>query len=130
MIYYPRLDWKMEWGGGTAVYNSQRTNIDKHDPYNGNRLLVFNAALPHKAMPVSRECYELRTCVVFKVLIHGGTGASIDPEQTHRPSSASESIGAPTTAPVGSDIPNQKYQENVDFYKNAIKQGNYKIKFM
>ena len=129
MIYYPRLDWKMEWGGGTTVYNNQRTNIDKHVPYKGNRLLVFNAELPHKAMPVSRECYELRTCIVFKVLIHGGTGASIDPEQTHRPSSALESIGAPKSAPVGSDIPNQKYHENVDFYKNAIKQGNYKIKF-
>ena len=32
-------------------------------------------------------------------------------------------------APVGSDIPNQGYRENIDFYKNAIKQGNYKIKF-
>ena len=70
-----------EKGQGALLNNhkirvSQRTNIDKHVPYKGNRLLVFNAALPHKAMPVSRECYELRTCVVFKVLIHGGTGAS------------------------------------------------------
>ena len=34
--------------------------------YVGNRLVIFDAHLPHKAMTVSRECYELRTNVVFK----------------------------------------------------------------
>ena len=34
--------------------------------YKGNRLVVFDAYLPHQALPVSRECYQLRTCVVFK----------------------------------------------------------------
>ena len=87
MIYYPRLDWKLEWGGGTMV-NSELVN------YVGNRLVIFDAPLPHKAMPVSRECYELRTCVVFKCNIIN------------------------------------KAKETVDFYKNAIEQGNYKIKFV
>ena len=59
MIYYPRIDWKPEWGGGTLV---SETLV----PYVGNRLVVFTASLPHKAMSVSRECYQLRTCVVFK----------------------------------------------------------------
>ena len=59
MIYYPRLDWKPEWGGGTMV-NRELVN------YVGNRLVIFDAHLPHKAMTVSRECYELRTNVVFK----------------------------------------------------------------
>ena len=86
MIYYPRMDWKKEWGGGTLV-------DDTLIPYVGNKLIVFTASLPHKAMPVSRECYQLRTCVVFKC--------------------------------------NVVYQakETVEFYKNAIEQGNYKIKF-
>ena len=86
MIYYPRMDWKKEWGGGTLV---DETLV----PYAGNRLVVFTASLPHKAMPVSRECYQLRTCVVFKCNV-------ID-----------------------------KVKETVDFYKNAIEQGNYKIRF-
>ena len=86
MIYYPRIDWKKEWGGGTLV---DETLV----PYAGNRLVVFTASLPHKAMPVSRECYQLRTCVVFKCNV-------ID-----------------------------KVKETVDFYKNAIEQGNYKIRF-
>ena len=86
MIYYPRMDWKKEWGGGTLV-------DDTLIPYAGNKLVVFTASLPHKAMPVSRECYQLRTCVVFKCNV-------VD-----------------------------KAKETVDFYKNAIEQGNYKIKF-
>ena len=86
MIYYPRMDWKKEWGGGTLI---DETLV----PYAGNRLVVFTASLPHKAMPVSRECYQLRTCVVFKCNV-------ID-----------------------------KVKETVDFYKNAIEQGNYKIRF-
>lgn len=59
MIYYPRLDWKLEYGGGTYIDGEL---IE----YKGNRLVVFDASLLHSAMPVSRECYQLRTCVVFK----------------------------------------------------------------
>ena len=59
MMYYPRLDWQPEWGGGTMVDGELVQYI-------GNRLVIFDAHLPHIAMPVSRECYELRTNVVFK----------------------------------------------------------------
>ena len=59
MIYYPRMDWKPEWGGGTLI-DGQLV------PYVGNSLVMFDAKLPHMAMPVPRECYELRTVIVFK----------------------------------------------------------------
>ena len=80
MIYYPRMDWKTEWGGGTVIFEDIRSKspltiseianieIDRHVNYKGNRLIAFNAQLPHQAQPVSRECYELRTCVVFKCI--------------------------------------------------------------
>ena len=71
MIYYPRMDWENEWGGGTLV---NETLV----PYAGNRLVVFTANLPHKAMPVSRECYQLRTCVVFKCNVVDGIKKTID----------------------------------------------------
>jgi hypothetical protein len=64
MIYYPRMDWKPEWGGGTLI-DGQLV------PYVGNSLVIFDAYLPHMAMPVSRECYELRSVIVFKILIEG-----------------------------------------------------------
>jgi len=92
LIYYPRMDWETEWGGGTAIYkeiiNSNKSpdykkefanlEIDKHINYRGNRLIVFDAYLPHQAQPVSRECYELRTCVVFKCNISDGGRDRLD----------------------------------------------------
>ena len=107
MIYYPRLDWKMEWAGGTAIFEEvinsfgspdfekefANLKIDKHVNYRGNRLVVFDAYLPHQAQPVSRECYELRTCVVFKCNISGGN------------------------------------RERLDFYKENLEKGNYQIRF-
>ena len=68
MIYYPRLDWKPEWMGGTAIWNEQKNEIEKYVNYIGNRLFVFDASLPHQAMTVSRQCYALRTCIVFKTI--------------------------------------------------------------
>ena len=59
MIYYPRLDWRMSWQGGTLVDGELI-------PYVGNRLIVFPAKNPHQAQAVCRECYELRSVVVFK----------------------------------------------------------------
>ena len=66
MIYYPILDWEPEWLGGTAIWNKEKTEIVKYVNYIPNRLFVFDAKLWHQAMSVSRQCYRLRTCVVFK----------------------------------------------------------------
>ena len=107
MIYYPRMDWITEWGGGTAIFNECKNSvnspdfkeemknieIDKLVHYKGNRLVVFDAFLPHQAQPVSRECYELRSVVVFKCNIDGGN------------------------------------RERLDFYKNAINDGKYKVEW-
>ena len=67
-IYYPRMDWRIDWGGGTAIYDNDLNGITHHINYKGNRLIKFPANLPHQAQPVSRECYQLRTCVVFKTM--------------------------------------------------------------
>ena len=67
-IYYPRMDWRIDWGGGTAIYDNDLNGITHHISYKGNRLIKFPANLPHQAQPVSRECYQLRTCVVFKTM--------------------------------------------------------------
>ena len=68
------MDWQIEWGGGTTVYTEDTTigstdpssDVDRHVAYRGNRLLVFDAYLPHQALPVARECYHLRSIIVFK----------------------------------------------------------------
>ena len=66
LIYYPRLDWKIDWGGGTAIYNDDVTEIEKHFVNKGNRIIMFDANLPHQAQPISRLSFQLRTCIVFK----------------------------------------------------------------
>jgi hypothetical protein len=71
MIYYPRLDWEKDLGGGTRV-------DEDLVPYVGNRLIVFNAKIPHQAMPVSRQCYELRSVIVFKTYIDGANDERLD----------------------------------------------------
>ena len=30
LIYYPRLDWKIDWGGGTAIYDNELNNNYKN----------------------------------------------------------------------------------------------------
>ena len=67
-IYYPRLDWKPEWLGGTALWDTEKENINKYCNYIGNRLLIFKTHIKHQAMPVSRFCYELRSVIVFKMV--------------------------------------------------------------
>ena len=69
MMYYPRLDWKPEWLGGTAIWDDEGKNIDRYCNYIGNRLIIFPANNNHQAMPVSKFCYELRPIVVFKLFV-------------------------------------------------------------
>ena len=78
MIYYPILDWEPEWLGGTALWNTQKTEIEKYVNYIGNRLFVFDAKLNHQAMSVSRQCYRLRTCIVFKTFRSDANAQRLD----------------------------------------------------
>ena len=78
MMYYPRLDWKPEWLGGTAIWDDQKKNIDRYCNYIGNRLLIFPAHNWHQAMPVSKYCFELRPVVVFKCFVKGDSVERLD----------------------------------------------------
>lgn len=68
IIYYPCKDWQCHWEGGTAFYNDNQTDCLKYVSYKFNRIIVFGSKIPHRAMPVTRECYRLRTSVVFKTI--------------------------------------------------------------
>ena len=86
LIYYPRLDWKADYGGGTVIYEedggakspTHDYRTDKLIDYRGNRLLVFDAYLPHQGMPVIRECHKLRTNIVFKAYCSEGGRQRLD----------------------------------------------------
>ena len=65
IIYYPNMEWKKEWRGGTMIKNELCD-------YVGNRLVMFPASEKHQAQTVSRECHELRSVVVFKTSVIKG----------------------------------------------------------
>ena len=44
----------------------------------GNRVLMFDAHLPHQAQPVAKNCLELRMCVVFKLWTEGANRDRLD----------------------------------------------------
>lgn len=75
-LYYPCRDWPIDWEGGTSFYNEDVTDCIKYVSYKFNRAIFFKASIPHRAMPVSRSCYNLRASVVFKTSIN--QGASIE----------------------------------------------------
>ena len=68
-IYYPVSDWNVEWEGGTCFYNKDQTDVIHYNAYVPNRLVIFDAKIPHRAMPLARECHKLRSVVVFKCII-------------------------------------------------------------
>lgn len=68
-IYYPFSNWNPEWEGGTCFYNKEKNDAIHYSSYVTDRLIVFPATIPHRAMPVTRECYGLRSVVVFKCVI-------------------------------------------------------------
>jgi len=74
MIYYPDMKWKKDWGGGTAIWKEDTTEIEKHVDYTGNRLMIFPAKRLHQALPINLGCYRLRTCMVFKVYLDAPDG--------------------------------------------------------
>ena len=76
MIYYPIMDWKKNWGGGTVIWDESDEKIEEHVEYVGNRLFVFPAKRLHQAMPVSRLSYSLRSVIVFKCYIQS---EAVDP---------------------------------------------------
>jgi SM-20-related protein len=65
-IYYPTKNWNISWEGGTSFYNEQQDDAIGYCSYRFNRLILFTASIPHRAMPVTRDCKELRTSIVFK----------------------------------------------------------------
>ena len=85
LIFYPRLDWKPEWGGGTLIYDADDRHAEVHNytldklvDCRPNRLLVFDAYLPHQGQPVIRECHELRYVIVFKSNVRGFVREGLD----------------------------------------------------
>ena len=70
MIYYPALEWNPEWEGGTAFYKIDeegRYDAIKYVSYKPNRMVLFPGHIPHRGMPVDRQCTAPRYVIAMKL---------------------------------------------------------------
>jgi len=65
-IYYSHPLWELDWAGETVFYSRQVEDISKVVYPKPGRVVQFRGATSHVARSPSRECPELRTCIVFK----------------------------------------------------------------
>lgn len=66
-LYYPNPTWNINHEGGTCFYDMKRSDALKYVSYKPNRLIIFRAFIPHRAMPVTRDCFWPRINLVFKI---------------------------------------------------------------
>lgn len=77
-LYYPCENWQIDWEGGTAFYNEDITDVIQYAGYKFNRMVIFSAKIPHRAMPITRDCYRLRTSIVFKTSMDVNSKSYLD----------------------------------------------------
>jgi len=58
-LYYGNLIWRARWGGETIFYDDDQSAVAAVSPRAG-RLILFNAAIYHRAGIPTRECPTFR----------------------------------------------------------------------
>ena len=68
MIYYANLKWDLEWGGDTLFLNDDRTSIYTTVQCVPNRVVVFDASIPHLIRPSTQSAppYRFSINMTFK----------------------------------------------------------------
>ncbi|WP_434030665.1 2OG-Fe(II) oxygenase [[Pseudomonas] boreopolis] len=65
-IYYAHADWEPDWAGETVFFSRESVDISKSVYPTPGRVILFRGATAHAARSPSRECPELRICIVIK----------------------------------------------------------------
>ncbi|HEY2345126.1 MAG TPA: 2OG-Fe(II) oxygenase [Xanthomonadaceae bacterium] len=65
-IYYAHGAWELDWAGEIVFFPREMDDISRSVYPKPGRVIMFRGATPHVARSPSRECPELRTCIVFK----------------------------------------------------------------
>jgi Rps23 Pro-64 3,4-dihydroxylase Tpa1-like proline 4-hydroxylase len=53
LLYYPNLEWNVEWGGFTMFTNETLTEVEYCSTYTPGRVILFNSTIPHAINPPS-----------------------------------------------------------------------------
>ena len=62
-------NWDITWGGHTLIFNKDKNKILHSSIPFRNSLLVFDGLLPHGMAPLSRNCFERRSILVYQTEI-------------------------------------------------------------
>ena len=65
-LYYPHYKWKKSWNGCTTILIDEE-NFEMVYP-TPNSAIMFPSLLWHRSEPVSREFYDLRVTIAFKII--------------------------------------------------------------
>jgi len=66
VLYYANLEWKPDWGGETIYYNDEEDAELAITPRPG-RLVVARGAVLHRGNVPTRNCYEERYTLAYKL---------------------------------------------------------------
>ena len=69
-VIYLNKDWVADWGGETAFFNNDKTEILSSVLPKFGRTAVFSGNIPHCARGVSRVCNRARMTLMFKFSIN------------------------------------------------------------
>jgi len=47
LLYYPNLEWKIEWGGYTIFTDEKEKEIEHAIAYTPGRVIIFDGSIPH-----------------------------------------------------------------------------------
>ena len=56
LLYYPCIDWKIDWGGHTIFLNENTDDIIYVSAYKTGRVVVFDGTIPHLLIPPTSLC--------------------------------------------------------------------------
>jgi len=65
-LYYANLEWQPDWGGETIYYNDEEDAQFAISPRPG-RLVIARGAILHRGNVPSRNCYEERYTLAYKL---------------------------------------------------------------
>ena len=65
-VYYANAEWQEHWGGETVFYDDAREPMYVVAPKPG-RLVLFHPSIRHRGGIPSRDCWEARLTVAFKL---------------------------------------------------------------
>lgn len=71
-LYYANIEWQGDWGGETIYYNEDGDAEIAITPRPG-RLVIARGAVLHRGNVPSRNCYEERYTLAYKLNSLGGT---------------------------------------------------------